>query len=79
MLAFLVGGSVATATYLYAKQKKSSTGRSATAAAVTGLASAGAWLLLAAIWPFLVVSAVVGGGFYLAKKKMPKALPPAAG
>lgn len=80
MIEWIVGSTVAGATYLYAKRKKSaSTGKSAAVAAAGGAASYGATLALimaiAAVWPLFVVGALAGG-YYLGKKR-PKALPAA--
>ncbi len=82
MLAFLVGSAVAGGTYLYAKNKKTSTGRSVVAAAATGAASGAATALtlavVSALWLPLLIGGVVGGAFYLGKKKSLKALPPSS-
>jgi predicted anti-sigma-YlaC factor YlaD len=80
MIEWIVGSTVAGATYLYAKRKKkASTGKSAAAAAAGGAASYGATLAvimaIAAVWPLFVVGALAGG-YYLGKKR-PKALPAA--
>jgi hypothetical protein len=82
MLAFLVGSAVAGGTYLYAKKKQASTGQSVVAAAATGAASGAATALtvalVAAMWPLFVLGGVVGGAYYLGKKKALKALPPSS-
>lgn len=80
MLAFLIGGTAAAGTFWYAKnKKKASTGQSAFAAAATGAAGWGvSWLALTLFWPLLIVGGAVGAGYYLGKKKEPKALPPAS-
>jgi hypothetical protein len=82
MLAFLVGSAVAGGTYLYAKKKQASTGQSVVAAAATGAASGAATALTVALvsvmWPLLVLSGVVGGAYYLGRKKTMKALPPSS-
>jgi hypothetical protein len=80
MIEWIVGSTVAGATYLYAKRKKrASTGKSAVAAAAGGAASYGATIAvvmaIAAVWPLFVVGALAGG-YYLGKKR-PKALPAA--
>jgi len=82
VLAFLVGSAVAGSTYLYAKNKQASTGQSVVAAAATGAASGAATALTVAVvsmlWPLLVLGGVVGGAYYLGKKKSLKALPPSS-
>jgi hypothetical protein len=79
MLAFLVGSAVAGGTYLYAKKKKASTGQSVAAGAATGAATALTMFLIATLWLPLLIGGVVGGAFYVGKKKALKALPPASG
>jgi hypothetical protein len=79
MLAFLVGSAVAGGTYLYAKNKKASTGQSVVAGAATGAATALTVVLVSALWPLLVLGGVVGGAYYMGKKKAMKALPPSGG
>ncbi|MCR9166258.1 MAG: hypothetical protein ACE37F_06475 [Nannocystaceae bacterium] len=76
---FLIGASVAAGTYWYAKsQKKASSGKSATAAAVTGAAGWGVAALVAAAWPILLVGGVGAGIYFAVKKGDQKALPPAS-
>lgn len=80
MIEWIIGSTVAGATYLYAKRKRSATtGKSAAAAAVGGAAGFGAtWAVIAAVtavWPLFLVGAVAGG--YFLGKKRPKALPAA--
>jgi hypothetical protein len=83
MLAFLIGSAVAGGTYLYAKNKKASTGQSVVAAAATGAASGAATALavavVSAMWPVLVIGGIAGGAYYLGRKKSLKALPPSSG
>lgn len=79
MLAFLVGSAVAGGTYLYAKNKKASTGQSVVAGAATGAATALTVAVVSALWPLLVLGGLVGGAYYVGKKKALKALPPSSG
>lgn len=83
MIELIIGGAVAVGTYAFAKKKKASTGQSAAAAAATGAATYGATYLalalLATMWPVFIIGGAVAGGYYLGKKKQPKALPPAEG
>jgi Na+/H+-translocating membrane pyrophosphatase len=80
VIELLVGGVVAAGTYLFAKKKRASTGQSAAAAAVTGTGSAVATgltlALVSAFWPVLLIGGAVAGGYYYAKRKDMKALPP---
>jgi len=83
LIALIVGGAVAGGTYLFAKNKKASTGQSAVAGAATGALGYGVTagvlaILSAAFWPIVLVGGAVAGGYALAKKKEQKALPPAS-
>lgn len=82
MIAVLVGAVVAGGTYLYAKKKKASTGKSVAAAAASGAASGAATALtvavVSALWLPLLIGGVVGGAYYMGKKKTLKALPPSS-
>lgn len=75
MLAFLVGSAVAGGTYLYAKKKRASTGQSVAAGVASGAVTA---LIVSALWLPLLIGGVVGGAFYVGKKKALKALPPSS-
>lgn len=81
-IAFLVGAAVAGGTYLYAKNKKASTGQSLAASAASGAAAgaatAVALAVVSATWPLLLLGGVAGGAYYLGKKKSLKALPPSS-
>jgi len=79
VLELLIGAAVAGATYLYAKKRRASTGESVAAAAITGAGStAAAALLFWLFWPVVFIGGPLAVGYYLGKKKQPKALPPAS-
>lgn len=83
LFAFVVGSTVAGGTYLYAKKKQASTGQSVAAAAASGTASGAATALavamISALWLPLLIGSVIGGAYYMGKKKTLKALPPSSG
>lgn len=80
-IALIIGAAVAGGTYLYARNKKASTGKSVAASAVTGAVgwgvTTGALALLAVTWPIVLIGGAAAGGYFFAKKKDQKALPPA--
>jgi hypothetical protein len=76
VLATAVGG----ATYVYAKSKNASDGAAATVGAITGAGSAVTAFLISALFPFLMVAAIIGvpaaGAYFYLNKDKRKALGP---
>jgi hypothetical protein len=81
ILPLLIGAAAGGATYLYAKNKKASTGTAAVAGGVAGAGGAAATVAVSAIvatlwFPALIIGVPVGLAYMYGKSRGQKALPP---